>query len=204
MKITVDVLVKMDVSPSVARLFVEPLAEACARFDIDSVPRIAGFLAQCVVETGGFTQLEESLYYRNAERLMAIWPRRFTSLQDAAEHTRRPAKLANRVYANRLGNGNEASGDGWKYRGRGIKQLTGLDNYRAAEVALGRPYVEHPDLVALPEDACLTGAWFWHVNKLNILADTAQWDAITRTVNGPGMLKADLRRQLAEDGIQAL
>jgi putative chitinase len=202
--ITVAALVAAGIAPTQARIFAEPLAAACERFGIVTPARVAGFLAQCRVESANFTQLEESLYYRDAARIASIFKSRVKSIADAQRLTRNPRALANVVYATRLGNGDEASGDGWRFRGRGLKQLTGKANYTDAAAALARPYVGQPDLVAQPEDACLTAAWFWHTVKGNALADSAQWDAITRAVNGPGMLQADLRRQYSEEALQVL
>lgn len=200
--ITVASLIAAGIGPTQARQFAEPLAAACQRFGITTAPRVAGFVAQCRVESAGFTRLEENLNYRKPERLRDIFPSRVRSLDDAAQLVAAgPRAIANRVYAGKIGNGDEASGDGWRFRGRGLKQLTGRANYADAAEALGRPYLEQPDLVALPEDACLTAAWFWHSHKLNILADSAQWDAITRAVNGPGMLLAAERRQYAEEAV---
>lgn len=204
MKLTVGTLVAAGVPPTQARQFAEPLAIACSRFDIDTPARIAGFVAQCRVESADFTRLEENLRYSKPERLRQVFPSRVPSMADAAVLVAAgPQAIANRVYAGRLGNGDEASGDGWRYRGRGLKQLTGRANYADAAVALARPYLSQPDLVGMPLDACLTAAWYWHTIKGNALADSAQWDAITRAVNGPGMLQADLRRQYAEEAVQA-
>ena len=202
--ITIATLIAAGVQPTQARIFAEPLAAACARFDITSRARVAGFIAQCRVESADFTRLEENLNYTRAERILQIFPSRVKSLDDATRLVRNPRAMANRVYAGKIGNGDEASGDGWRFRGRGLKQLTGRANYADAAEALGRPYLEQPDLVAQPVDACLTAAWFWHAAKGNLLADSAQWDAITRAVNGPGMLQADLRRQYAEEALQVL
>lgn len=202
--ISVASLVAAGIAPTQARLFAAPLAAACQRFGINTPARVAGFLAQCRVESAGFTALEESLFYRDAARIASIFRSRVRSIADAQRLVRNPKALANCVYANRLGNGDEASGDGWRFRGRGLKQLTGRANYADAAAALARPYITQPDLVAQPEDACLTAAWYWHTVKGNLLADSAQWDAITRAVNGPGMLQAELRRQYSEDGLQAL
>ena len=202
--ISVASLVAAGMAPTQARQFADPLATACARFGINTPARLAGFIAQCRVESAEFTRLEEDLRYRKPERLLQVFPSRVRSLDDAARLIAGgPKAIANRVYAGKIGNGDEASGDGWRYRGRGLKQLTGRANYGDAAEALGRPYLEQPDLVALPEDACLTAAWYWHTAKCNILADSAQWDAITRAVNGPGMLLAAERRQYAE-GSEAL
>lgn len=201
--ITVASLIAAGIGPTQARQFASSLAAACARFDINTPPRVAAFIAQCRVESAGFTALEEGMSYSTPERIRQIFPSRVPSLADAATLVRKPQALANRVYSSRLGNGDEASGDGWRFRGRGLKQLTGRANYTDAAVGLGRPYVDQPELVALPEDACLTAAWYWHNVKANILADSAQWNAITRAVNGPGMLQADLRAQYSRDGIFA-
>ena len=199
---TVQMLIQMGVHPTQARAIAGPLAAACERFDINTRTRLAGFLGQCIVESGAFKNLEESLFYTSPERILRIFPSRVRGLDHAARLARNPQALANCVYAGKIGNGDEASGDGWRFRGRGIKQLTGRANYAAAAAALGRPYLEQPDLVAQPEDACLTGAWFWHRGNCNALADSSQWDAITRAVNGPGMMDADLRRQYTQTAIE--
>lgn len=202
--ISVASLIAAGVGPTQARMFAEPLAAACKRFDIDTAPRQAGFIAQCMVESASFTTLEEGLSYRSADRIVEVFKRlRPRGMDSIAKLVRNPQGLANAAYAHVLGNGDEASGDGWRYRGRGIKQLTGRNNYGDAAEALARPYIEHPELVAQPLDACFTAAWFWHTRKCNLLADSAQWDAITRAVNGPAMLQAGLRRQYSDDAIAA-
>lgn len=202
--ITVEQLIKLGLHPTQARVFAAPLSAACQRFDINTPARIAAFIAQCRVESVNFTAMEEGLFYSTPERIRVVWPRTVPTLADAQKLIRNPQLLANTVYAGKNGNGDFASGDGWRFRGRGIKQLTGRANYNDAAVALNRPYVEQPDLVAQPEDACLTAAWFWHAHKLNVLADSAQWDSITRAVNGPAMLSASTRRQWSEEGVLAL
>jgi len=201
--ILVSSLIAAGIAPAQARLFSQPLALACQRFEINTPARVGAFIGQCRVESADFTMLEESLFYRQPERIRQVFSSRVPSLQLAAQLVRNPQGLANLVYANRLGNGDVPTGDGWRYRGRGLKQLTGRANYTDAAIALNRPYVERPDLVALPEDACLTAAWYWHTAKCNMLADSAQWDAITRAVNGPAMLAKDQRRQFTEDAIEA-
>lgn len=202
MMLTLAQLVGAGIAPTQARLMLAPLQSACMRFDIDTPPRVGAFVAQCNVESGFFTRLEENCYWTTPERILKFFTSRVTSLQQASLLARNPKALANTVYAGRMGNGDVQSGDGWRYRGRGPIQLTGLDNYREAGAELGRPYVEQPDLVALPLDGVLTAAWFWHVNKLNLLADSGQIDAITRTVN-KGMSERDLRRQLTEEAVLA-
>jgi len=202
-ELTVDKLIAAGAAPTQARQWLGPLQLACQRFDIDTVARQAAFVAQCSAESGGFTRLEEDLYYRTPERLLQIFPSTIQSLADAQHLVRNARALANRVYANRLGNGDEASGDGWTYRGRGLIQLTGRDNYSDASVELGEPYLEQPDMVAAPEHAALTAAWYWHTRKCNILADSCQWDMITRAINGPGMLHATERRVMTDEALRA-
>lgn len=203
--IDVQTLTACGIAPTQARMFAAPLAAACARFDITTPPRIAAFVAQCEVESIGFTALEEGLYYRSPERILDVFKRlRPRGLDGAARLAKNPKALANACYAHINGNGDEASGDGWRYRGRGLKQLTGRANYAAAAAALGRPYVEQPELVALPDDAALTAAWFWDRGRCNVFADTNQVDAITRAVNGPGMLQAAERRSQTNNNLRAL
>lgn len=197
-------LIAAGVSPTQARAFADPIKQAFAAFHIDTAGRQAAFLAQAIHESAGFSRLEEDLYYRTPERIRAIWPQRVTSLADAATLCRNPQTLANRVYANRLGNGDEASGDGWKFRGRGIFQLTGRANYMAAGDSLGQPYKELPQLVAEPLHAAMTAGWYWAAAGCNAMADGAQIDAITRAINGPAMVAADERRSLYDEALRAL
>ena len=201
--ITVATLVAAGIELGPARLFAQPLARACERFGIDTAARAAAFVAQAAHESAGFTRLEENLYYRTAERIRVVWPQTVRSLAEAGQLVRRPQALANRVYANRLGNGDETSGDGWRYRGRGLFQLTGRANYMAAGSACDRPYKDRPDLVAQPDDAALSAAWYWAAAGLNALADSAQIDQITRRINGPAMLAAGERRSRYDEALRA-
>jgi putative chitinase len=202
--ITVAALIACGVQPTQARTMEGPLQRACATFDIDSPTRIAAFIGQCAVESGYFTHLEENLYYTTPARLLSIFPSKVTSLQQAMTLVRNPKALANCVYAGKNGNGNPLTGDGWRYKGRGAFQLTGKGNYSDAATETGRPYVTQPELVALPEDACLTAAWYWNCHKLNLLADSWHIDAITKAINGPAMLERDLRRQRSQEALDAL
>jgi putative chitinase len=201
--ITIAQLIAAGIAPTQARTFAEPLSLACSRFAINTPARIAAFVAQCRVESAGFTKLEEGLYYSTPDRIRQIFSSRVATIQDAQALARNPKLLANTVYAGKNGNGDAASGDGWTYRGRGLIQLTGRANYFAAGVGCGRPYLDEPDLVAQPLDACMSAGWYWYSNKLNPLADSMQTDEITRAVNGRAMLHADLRRQYAEEGARA-
>lgn len=206
-------LIEAGVAPTQARVFAEPLERAFAAFHIDNADRRAAFIAEAGYESAMFTRLEEGLSYRDPERIARIFRTAFDLDRDRAidaeeiefarGYVREPKKLANRVYANRLGNGDEDSGDGWLYRGRGLFQLTGRANYMAAGEALHRPYKERPELVAEPLDAAMTAAWYWHTKGLNALADARNIDAITRAVNGPAMLGAAERRVYFDEALEA-
>lgn len=158
------------------------------RFSLTTPTRQSAFLAQAAHESAGFTRLTENLNY-SATGLAATWPGRFRGADGqpnalARGLHRRPEAIANVVYANRMGNGSEASGDGWRYRGRGLLQITGRAQYQRCGAALELPLVEQPDLLAQPEPAVLSAAWFWQVNGLNELADAGDFEAITRRING--------------------
>ncbi len=148
-----------------------PLNAAMARFEINTPPRIAAFLAQIAHESAETTRLTEGLYYTSAKRLCAVWPKRFPTTASAVPYIKNPEKLANFVYANRGGNGDVSSGDGYRYRGRGLFQLTFRDNYRLAGEALNLPLIEDPDQATLPGIAALTAASYWQRLGLNALAD---------------------------------
>jgi len=179
-------LIAAGITPTVARVLLPHLIAACDRFEIDTPRRMAAFIGQYSHETSGFTRLEENLYYTDPARIAQMFSA-LREVEKARAFTRQPKALANRVYANRNGNGSEASGDGWNYRGRGLPHLTGRGNYRAAGSALGLPLEQNPDRVAEPEAAVLVGAWYWKANGLNALADRWQLDAITRGINGAAM-----------------
>lgn len=200
--LTLAQLVAAGAHPTQARQFLEPLNDACARFDITTPGRRAAFIAQCMVESQGFTRTEENCRWRTPERIVQFFPSRVHDLRAAMALVNRPQEFANVVYAGKNGNGGITTGDGWRYRGRGLIQLTGRDNYADAATALAAPYLENPDIVALPHHACLTAAWYWHANKLNLLADAALIDQITRRVNGPAMAHADLRKQAFEEAVR--
>ncbi|WP_295985271.1 glycoside hydrolase family 19 protein [uncultured Variovorax sp.] len=179
-------LIAAGITPTVARVLLPHLIVAFDRFEIDTPRRMAAFIGQYSHETSGFTRLEENLYYTDPGRIAQMFSA-LREVEKARAFTRQPKALANRVYANRNGNGSEASGDGWNYRGRGLPHLTGRGNYRAAGSALGLPLEQNPDRVAEPEAAVLVGAWYWKANGLNALADRWQLDAITRGINGAAM-----------------
>jgi putative chitinase len=163
--------------------WVGPLNETFERFSILTPRQQAAFLGQCGHECGNFRVLEENLNYR-AETLMKIWPRRFPTLEIANQYARQPKKIANKVYADRMGNRDEASGDGYRFRGRGCIQLTGSANYYHAGKALGVDFIMEPDLVATPQYAALTAGFFWHTQKLNAIAESGNNLALTKKING--------------------
>lgn len=146
--------------------------------------QLSAFLAQVAVESNCLNRLAENLNY-TAARLIVIWPKRFTTLACANEYAAHPEKLANRVYADRLGNGSEASGDGYRYRGRGLLQITGKANYRATEAALGLPLVLHPELLESRPVALVASLNFWNTQKLNeLVGSPEQFKLMTRKING--------------------
>jgi len=183
--LTIDILKKV-VPKADPGLWVDVLNSAMDRFGINTANRAAAFLAQVAHESGEFKVLEENLNY-SAQRLTQVWPKRFPTLEKAQEYEKNPQKLANYIYADRLGNGNEASGDGWKFRGRGLIQLTGRTNYTQTGKALGTDLASNPDPVKQPQYASLTAAYFWKSNGLNELADTPtneKFTEITKRING--------------------
>lgn len=194
----------LKITPIKAEEWIDAINETFDRFDISTPERQACFLGQCAHESGGFTALKENLNY-SAEGLTKVWTKRFPSLDVAQPYHRNPEKIANKVYADRMGNGNEASGDGFKYRGRGLIQLTGKDNYRACGEALGVDLVEEPDLVSNPQYAALSAGWFWDKNKLNQFADANDMTGLTKRINGGthGLDDRVARTQTAIDVLMA-
>lgn len=196
-------LIAAGLTPTVARVFLPHLIAAFDRFEIDTPRRMAAFIGEYSHETSGFTRLEENLYYTDPARIAQMFSA-LREVEKARAFTRQPKALANRVYANRNGNGSEASGDGWNYRGRGLPHLTGRGNYRAAGSALGLPLEQNPDRVAEPKAAVLVGAWYWKANGLNALADRWQLDAITRGINGAAMAGRTDRVERCNRALDAL
>lgn len=181
--------------------FVAELDEAMERFEINTPSRIAAFLAQTAHESGDFRLTEENLNY-SWEALRRTWPRHFETDEVARGYHRQPERIANRAYASRNGNGDEASGDGWRFRGRGLIQLTGRANYLAYAVAVAEPSVAtEPDQVARPRHAALSAGWFWQSHGLNPLADAgdeASFNQISFRINGGWNGKEDRLQNWAE------
>lgn len=155
------------------------------KFEINTPLRLAHFLAQCGHESGGFKAISENLNY-GAAGLQSIFKKYFTP-ESAKEYERKPEKIANIVYANRMGNGNQASGEGYKFRGRGFIQLTGKDNYTAFDKVVEDDIIANPDLIAT-KYPLLSAAWFFHKNGLHKIADEGATDdavtKVTKRVNG--------------------
>ena len=169
----------------------QALNPALERYQINTRARLCSFLAQTGHESAQFNRLVEGLNYKTAGRLMKVWPRRFPTQALANPYVGNASKLANFVYANRLGNGDKASGDGFRFRGRGIIQLTGRSNYAAVGKELNLALVEDPDLLLTKDVSALAAAWFWHSRGLNALSDDNTDDndledftEITRRING--------------------
>lgn len=183
---------------------------ACAEFDISNGQRLAAFIAQTGHESQGFKVVCENLFYTDAARVARLFRSKFDvnnngviepfEIEDARAYTRNPQKLANRIYAVKGGNGSEASGDGWKYRGRGLIQITLRDNYARCGHSLGLNLLAEPDLLIQDALAARSAAWYWAANNCNSLADAGDFDATTRRIN-PAMAGRDDRRaryQVAE------
>ncbi len=165
--------------------WVQPIKDACIKFNIDTVREVACFLAQAGHESAGFTRMTENLNYTKPERLMAVWPKRFPTLSFAKQFVGNPEKLANQVYANRMGNGDPSSGDGWKFRGTGLFQLTGRDNYTAFGRSMGIRAEAAADYIRSgKEAAAMSAAWFFEYNNIDALAATPGVEDETKRING--------------------
>jgi len=199
---TVEQLVSAGLAPQAkAEEVIGALNAACAQFDISTPLRVAGFLSQICQESDRFRLTVENLNY-SAQGLLATFPKRVTPEQ-AQQLAHHPEAIGNHIYCNRIGNGPESSGDGYRFRGRGYIQLTGRDNYAAFGKSINHDVTTTPDLVAEPCWAALSAAWFWQTHGLNELADTGDIVAITKRVNG-GILGLDGRKKYYEAAKQML
>ena len=179
---------------------IQMIPDTAAKFQINTPLRLAHFLAQCGHESGGFKATQENLNY-SAKGLNGIFKKYFPTEAAATPYARQPQKIANKVYANRMSNGDEASGDGYKFRGRGYIQLTGKANYTLFGKAIGEDITANPDVVS-GKYALLSAAWFWSNNGLNKLADGGSTDTvvttITKRVNGGTIGLADRIKHFKE------
>jgi putative chitinase len=163
--------------------WLNPLNDTFEKYQINTPTRQAAFIGQCGHESNNFKVLEENLNY-SAKGLMSTWPSRFPSLEEAAKYERNPEKIANKVYGGRADLGNIEDGDGWRFHGRGVIQLTGRSNYTICGEALGQPFATQPELILEPEWACMSAGWFWNKKGLNSIADNEDWTTITKRING--------------------
>lgn len=181
--------------------WLEVIKNTCEEFEINTPERIASFLAQTAHESAGYTMLEENLNYSDVT-MAAVWANRFAVIDPATKKPkkdekgknipnafakalhRKPELIANAVYSNRMGNGTIESGEGFAYRGRGLKQLTGKDNYTRCSAALGVDLVANPDLLLEPNNAARSAGWFWKTNNLSKFADAEDIEGMTKKING--------------------
>lgn len=174
-------------------IWLTAMVEVMPKFEINGVAREAAFLAQIHHECGGFTRFEENLNYKDPERIAKIFRRAFdldkdgviepNEIEFAKQYVRQPVKLANRAYAGKYGNGDEASGDGWKYRGRGPIQTTFKANYEQASFWTRANLVLYPDELLVPRHGCAAACGYWKDHGCNQLADVGDHDSITRQIN---------------------
>jgi putative chitinase len=186
---------------SVLESYVDPLNEVCDKFEINTSERLAMFLAQIGHESGGLSVVQENLNYR-AERLAVVFPKYFKGI-DTSEYAHNPEKIANRVYANRMGNGDEESGDGYKFRGRGLIQLTGHNNYASFASDMGMDIDEAVEYLSTPEGAAMSAGWYWNKTSLNQWADSSDVLTVTKKING-GTIGLAEREHLFHQGMNLL
>ncbi|MDR4127000.1 glycoside hydrolase family 19 protein [Yanghanlia caeni] len=182
-------------------LWLPHLTAAMRKYNITEPLHVAAFLAQIGVESGALSRLTENLNY-SAPRLRQVWPSRFKSDAVAQRYANNPRDLANYVYGSRMGN-QPGSDDGWNYRGRGLKQLTGRDNYTEYQRASGVPVLANPDYLVRYDYAADSAAWFWHSRGCGGFVDRGDWQGLTKRINGGlnGHSERMARTQLAIDAI---
>ena len=179
----------------------EALNKILPDYEINTPARIASFVAQTAHESGGYTALHENLNYK-AESLCRVWPKYFNT-SNANDYAHNPEKIANRAYGGRMGNGDEASGDGWKYCGRGLIQLTGKSNYQAFADSIQTDINEVPAFLQTFEGAIQSACWFWENNNLNRWADAGDIEKMTKIING-GTLGLEDRKRHYEHALHVL
>lgn len=181
--VTPDLLKKLFPTNKNCDALCTALCAVLPKYEINTPNRIAAFLAQCGHESGGFTVLQENLNY-SAEGLRKIFPSRFATVAAAQPYHRQPEKIANKIYCDRMGNGSESSGDGYKFRGRGAIQLTGKENYSNFAKSIGKSLDETVAYCETLEGAICSAAWFWTTRKLNVCADCGDILSMTKKING--------------------
>ena len=213
---TLEHLIAAGIKRDVAERWLPHVQNALKRFNIDTPRQVAAWLAQTAHESAGYTALTENLNY-SADTMAVVWPTRFAEQEPDPKRPgktkakknekgknipnkfaqalhRKPELIANAVYSNRMGNGTIESGEGWKFRGRGLKQLTGKENYSRCGSGLGVNLINNPDLLLEPESASLSAAWFWSTNKCGPLADADDFVGLTKRING-GTIGLDDRQR---------
>lgn len=180
----------------------EALCSICPKYGINTKKRLAAFISQCAHESGDFKFLSENFNY-GAEGLMKTWPNRFPTLDIARSYQRNPQKIANAVYANRMGNGDAASGDGWRYIGRGLIQLTGKQNYQRFASSVKMEIEQVPEYLGTFKGAVESACFFWSMNSLNVEADAGDIKMMTKKING-GFHGLDDRTQRYNKAIKIL
>jgi putative chitinase len=180
----------------------EVLEQLLPDYDINTPLRVAHFIAQTAHESGNYAFIKENLNYR-AESLTKTWPRLFPNMEIARQYEKQPQKIANRAYGNRMGNGDEASGDGWRYCGRGLIQLTGKDNYTFFAGSLGITVEEAAEYMETFEGAAQSACFYWEQNNLNRFADANDVRGLTKAING-GYLGLDDRIKHTEHALHIL
>ncbi len=180
--LSLDQLKQMVKNPHINHWY-EALEQLLPDYGINTPLRVAHFIAQCAHESGNFVFIKENLNYKAAS-LRKVFPKYFPTDELAAQYANRPERIANRVYANRMGNGDEASGDGYRYCGRGLIQLTGKDNYTFFAGSLDISVEEASEYLATFEGAAQSACWFWEQNNLNRFADANDVKGLTRAING--------------------
>lgn len=191
--ITLDQLKKIIPTNKEPEAWLEVLLEVLPRYDINTPMRLAGFLAQTAHESADYKLLEENLNY-SAAQLQKTWPKRFDATT-ASQFARKPEAIANKVYSDRMGNGSAASGDGWRFRGRGIKQLTGRDNYTAFGKSVGMTAEKTAEYLTTKKGAVESAAWFWKTNNLNRFADVGDIVGMTKAINGGDIGLTDRKKR---------
>jgi putative chitinase len=180
----------------------EALCKILPDYDINTPERVAAFLAQTMHESGGYRALIENLNYK-AESLCRVWPKYFPNMDVANQYAHNPEKIANRAYGGRMGNGPEETGDGFKYCGRGLIQLTGKQNYTKFAESIETPLEEIPEFLGTFEGAVQSACWFWETNNLNQYADSGDILTMTKRING-GTLGLEDRQNHFHHAIQIL
>jgi putative chitinase len=202
MKLTASQLKQMVTGITHADHWIEAFDQLLPDYEINTPKRIAAFIAQCAHESGGFRFLKENLNYK-AESLMKTFPKYFSDRDTANAYAKQPVKIANRVYANRMGNGDEASGDGYRYCGRGLIQLTGKTNYDWFAASLEISATEASEYLETFEGAAQSACWFWESNNLNVEADAGDIKKMTKKING-GYIGLDDRIKHYEHALHIL